>query len=135
MRLKAHNKFRSSKERAIKQKCRAQRSKLKKKWLINVWSARGTQRLFSVKYLFGKANVRGLEFSVRFRTANISRCPWPLCKEIFKVCLINFPWFSELYFFTFHSQCWTSFRMKRKPKIFGFTNVTEKGKQETISLL
>ena len=35
-----------------------------------------------------------------------------LCK-IFEACLTNFLPFSELYFFTFHSQYWAIFRRKR----------------------
>ena len=69
----------------------------------------------------------GLEFSIGLGRLKISRCPFHSC-TIFEACLINFLRFSEIYFFTFHFPCWAIFRRKRKPKIFGFKNVTERGK-------
>ena len=56
---------------------------------------RGTQRLFSVKYIFG-------EFYIVWRRLKIFRWPFRLC-TIFEAYLINPLRFSKVKFFTFHT--------------------------------
>ena len=54
------------------------------------------------------------------------RCPFHSC-TIFEVCLINFLRFSGIIFSHSAFHIGLFFRRKRKPKTFGFKNVTERG--------
>ena len=86
---------------------------------------RGTQRLFSVKYMFGEANKYCLEIFVTWERLKISRWPYHSC-AIFEAYLINSLRFSDVYFSHFTSQVRLFFVEKRKPIIFGLKTAMEK---------
>ena len=48
---------------------------------------------------------------------------------------LKFPNFRKLKFFTFYSLCYSYFRRKRKPKIFGFKNVMERGIRNILTFV
>ena len=48
---------------------------------------------------------------------------------------LKFPNFRKLKFFTFYSLCYAYFRRKRKPKIFGFKNVMERGIRNILTFV
>ena len=60
--------------------------------------------------------------------------PWPFHScTIFETYVINSLRFSEAYFFTFPS--YAVFRRQRKPKIFGFKNVIERGVTKILTFV
>ena len=76
-----------------------------------MWQTRGTQRMFSAKYLLGRSKYC-LKFSVTWGRLKISR--WTFHSwTIFEACPINCLRFSFAKFFTFYSPGWAIFRRKK----------------------
>ena len=88
--------------------------------------------------VFCKISVRRSKYCLQFSIAWIrlitSRCAFH-SDTIFETCLKNSLRFCEVKFFIFYSLCKANFRVKRKPKMFGFKNVIEREVRKILTFV